>query len=83
MGRLEERLAKIREGAKERIPEEVRRTMARATGELKSSGIVERAAAVGEEAPGFVRLTPDGERIGLGELLKEGPVVLSFFRGRW
>lgn len=54
-----------------------------ATEALRASGILDRVRSVGEQAPLFARPGLDGDTVRLGSLLKRGPVVASFFRGRW
>lgn len=83
MGKLEDRLKRIRDGAKERIPEEARRVMHDATEALESSGLAERAIGVGDEAPGFQLEDPSGTSHRLEDLRADRPVVLTFFRGHW
>lgn len=58
-------------------------TMHRATAELKASGAEDRALKVGDSAPGFILFNQDHMRIASDDLLREGPVVVSFFRGHW
>lgn len=82
-GPLETRLAEIRAGAVDRIPPEVRELMQRATTELRASGLAERALGPGDRAPRFARPDLAGRTVRLGALLRDGPVVVSFFRGRW
>ena len=57
--------------------------MNRATQALASSGILDRVAKVGAPAPLFARPNLAGETVRLRSLLREGPAVVSFFRGRW
>lgn len=80
---LREQLETIKAGAQARIPAEVRAVMERAIEDVRASGILERVVGVGEAAPDFTLPNTDGKRISLGPLLAQGPVVLSFFRGRW
>lgn len=83
MGKLEDRLHRIREGAKDRIPEAARRVMHDATEALEASGLAERAIGVGDAAPGFRLADPSGEQFSLEDLRTNSPVVLTFFRGHW
>lgn len=83
MTSLAERLTEIREGAAERIPAEVRKVMKHATAELKAKGLEKRALGPGTPAPLFGRPDPVGTTVRLASLLQKGPVILSFFRGRW
>ena len=41
------------------------------------------AFRAGDEAPDFSGLDQEGSLLHLSEILKEGPVVLVFFRGEW
>jgi len=64
-------------------PAEIRAAMARADAALETSGIAARALKAGERAPGFVLADANGLRVRLDDLLRTGPVVLSFYRGGW
>jgi AhpC/TSA family len=80
---LEERLATIREQSKARMPPETRAVLLRSIDDLRASGIMQRVAKVGLRAPEFTLPNTAGQPVGLGELRARGPVVLSFYRGRW
>ena len=62
---------------------EVIETMHRATAELKASGIEERALKVGDWAPNFTLFNQDHVQVSSADFLREGPLVVSFFRGHW
>ena len=80
---LSERLDAIREAAKTRIPPEARAVMERSVADLRDSGIMDRVAKVGQRAPDFTLPDHSGKDVRLSALLARGPVVLSFYRGRW
>jgi hypothetical protein len=80
---LEEKLAAIREAAKTRQPPEVREVMHKATEDLRASGIMSRVAKVGTSAPDFTLPNTAGQPVSLAAMRARGPVVLSFYRGRW
>jgi hypothetical protein len=80
---LEDRLAAIREMAKTRQPPEVRAVMERAIEDLRASGIMDRIVKVGSAAPDFTLPNAAGHPVSLGSLRARGPVVVSFYRGRW
>jgi hypothetical protein len=80
---LQDRLDAIREGSKTRVPPETRAVMQRNIEELRASGITERVARVGQPAPDFTLPNAAGGSVSLPELRARGPVVLSFYRGRW
>jgi hypothetical protein len=58
-------------------------TMHRATAELRASGIEEAALKVGHRAPRFILFNQDHARFASSDLLREGPLVVTFFRGHW
>ena len=64
-------------------PHEAIETMHRATAELKASGIEDRALNVGDRAPSFTLFNQDHVQVASNDLLREGPLVVSFFRGHW
>jgi hypothetical protein len=80
---LEERLAAIREMAKTRIPPEASAVMHQAIEDLRASGIMDRIAKAGSRAPDFTLPNAAGQMVSLADLRPRGPVVISFYRGRW
>jgi peroxiredoxin len=65
------------------VPRSVIETMHRATAELIASGAANRAKKVGDKAPGFSLKDPEGNIVSSAELLKKGPLIVSFYRGVW
>jgi peroxiredoxin len=51
--------------------------------ELRASGLVAQALAVGSLAPGFSLPDARGGSFALSDALSRGPVVLVFYRGGW
>ncbi len=51
--------------------------------ELRASFALERAVRSGNQAPDFTLPDPQGRDVSLGALLKEGPAVITFYRGGW
>jgi AhpC/TSA family protein len=80
---LQERLDAMREASKARIPAEARAIMQRSIDELRATGMMERIARVGQKAPHFTLPNASGQSVHLADLVARGPVVLSFYRGRW
>jgi peroxiredoxin len=62
---------------------EIHPIMGRATAELIASGQAGRALKAGDIAPTFTLMDPDGHPVSSIELLKQGPLVISFYRGVW
>jgi peroxiredoxin len=65
------------------VPRAFIETMHRATAELVASGAAQRAKKAGDVAPAFSLRDPDGNIVNSADLLKRGPLVLSFYRGVW
>ena len=57
--------------------------MHRATEDLRRSGILDRVIKVGDRLPEFVLPNLRGEKINSSELLRHGPLVITFYRGVW
>lgn len=81
--RLQEQLDAFRKSFEAQAPKDVLEIMHRATEGLRNSGILERAVKVGDRAPDFSLRNTRGQEVTLRQLLSKGPVVLSFYRGRW
>jgi hypothetical protein len=64
-------------------PCEAIETMHRATAELKASGIEQQALKIGDRAPSFTLFNQDHLQVSSSDLLRQGPLVISFFRGHW
>jgi hypothetical protein len=64
-------------------PREAIEKMHRATAELKATGIENRSLKIGDRAPEFSLFNQDHVQVNSAELLRQGPVVVSFFRGHW
>ncbi|WP_066269876.1 peroxiredoxin-like family protein [Hydrogenophaga palleronii] len=65
------------------VPASVIETMHRATKELIDSGAAARALKVGDLAPAFDLPDANGQIVSSAELLRRGPLVVSFYRGVW
>jgi len=50
---------------------------------VRDSGVEEKARQVGDKAPNFTLPNATGEDVTLYEVLKEGPVVITWYRGGW
>ena len=80
---LQEKLENISKQSGGKLPDDVRHKMARATAELKDSGQAERALGVGDKMPAFSLPNTKGEMISSTDLLKNGNLVVTFYRGVW
>ena len=68
---------------KETMPAEVLATMARTTGELKDTGIENRALRAGDRVPDFTLPNQQGEMRRFADFLTDSTVVLNIYRGGW
>jgi len=57
--------------------------MGTATQQLRDSGIEKSSLQVGEKAPPITLKDTDNNSVALYDSLKDGPVILKFFRGHW
>jgi len=83
MTTLNAELRTFYEARQQQIPAEVREIMQRASRDLADSGQADRALATGAQAPRFRLPTATGRTLALDDLLADGPVVLTFYRGAW
>jgi len=81
--KLQEKLDQYKKSFLDKAPPDVVAVMQRATRDLAGSGLVEKAVKVGDCAPDFTLENTAGEKVGLSGLLLKGPVVLTFYRGKW
>ena len=80
---LEDQLGAVRARAIERTPPERRAAIVQSFAELEQSH-VPHVFDVGDVAPDFtLPVAQSAEVVTLSTQLKQGPVVLSFYRGHW
>ena len=65
------------------LSSDVQQTVGEVFERLFSSNITDHAKVVGDTAPEFRLPNVKGGETALSELIKSGPVVLSFYRGGW
>lgn len=83
MNSLNEQLTALRLEKEETRDPALTNQLNQATDELQASGILAGVRTVGDQAPMFARPNLDGDTVRLRTLLRRGPVIVSFFRGRW
>ena len=83
MSTLQERLDRMREGFYKQAPEAVTTVMKRATEDLRASGITSGIPAVGDTLPAFELPDTEGNTVRSADLLAQGPLVLTVYRGLW
>lgn len=80
---LQEKLDKLKADFEAKAPKDALDIMHRATDELRGSGIMQQMLKIGDKAPEFELKNADENLIRSKNLLSSGPLVLSFYRGRW
>ena len=66
-----------------RIPPDLLQVMHRVTRDQQNSGFQGQMPAIGSTAPLFSLPNQDGAMVRSSELLAQGPLIVSFFRGQW
>lgn len=80
---LRDRLAQLSKIEEADTPPATQAIMRRAVEELRASGACERVIKVGAHAPDFDLVDQNRQQVRLSDLRKQGPVILSFYRGVW
>ena len=80
---LKQKIEAYKEGFKNKAPQEAQEIMRRAANDLQNSPQMINTIKVGDMAPDFSLKNTANDDIVLSDLLDRGPVVLSFYRGRW
>jgi len=80
---LQDKLNNLKANFEKSAPKETLEIMHRATNDLNNSGIMDGVVKTGDTAPEFELKDNDEKVIQLKDFLVKGPVVLSFYRGKW
>ena len=80
---LAEILDRTRAAAAAKRSAEVTAALRQATEDLRSSGALDRVVKVGEPMPAFELPNQAAARVSSAALLANGPLVVTFYRGRW
>lgn len=80
---LKEELSALRARLEAGRPPEAVQLMHRAVDELRDASALAKVLKVGDRAPEFALPNADGTEIDSKSLLAKGPLVVTFYRGRW
>lgn len=80
---LQDKLNNLKANFEKSAPKEAVEIMHRVTSDLSNSGIMDGVVKTGDRAPEFELKDNDEKVIRLKDFLVKGPVVLSFYRGKW
>ncbi len=80
---LKDEIKKMQEEMLPQIPEDALKLLFGKTEELINSGIAEHTLNEGDEIPQINLPNAVGKTINVNSMLKDGPVVINFYRGAW
>jgi hypothetical protein len=80
---LNEKLSRRKAANRKLVPPDKLTIMDQAQDQLSRSGITDSCLSEGDIAPKFELPNAVGRLVSFEVLLRQGPVVLSFYRGGW
>jgi hypothetical protein len=80
---LQDELTALKSRLESGRPPDVVATMHRAVDELRDSGAPARVLKPGDRAPAFALPNAEKRLVDSRALLEAGPLVVTFYRGRW
>lgn len=80
---LSEQLERLRQQSRQAMPPELAQKFQAAADRLRASEILEHCLILGDTAPAFTLPNSQGQPVSSERLLKQGPLVISFYRGNW
>jgi hypothetical protein len=80
---LQEKLNALREKFQATAPKEALEVMHRATEDIRRSGILDSSLSVGDPMPDFTLNNSEGQPVRVHNFLSGGPLILTFYRGKW
>ena len=80
---LAQQIEELNENLGKQLPIEVLEIFSKSIEDLKTQGIGENNIEIGERFPDFSLQNTNDETVELKKLLKNGKVIVAFFRGSW
>lgn len=80
---LNEQIQQLIQTYRKTLPPELNTLIEQGADEISALPIIEKALKVGDQAPEFTLKNYDGATRSLSNYLKNGPLVLTFYRGLW
>ncbi len=80
---LQDKLDAVGASVRKNVPKEFLDAFHRLVEDLRASGIMAGVPKVGDNAPQFTLPSYEGHAVRLTDLIASGPVIISFYRGRW
>jgi peroxiredoxin len=82
-GELDVLLDKVRQAGAAKFSDEKKKIYADGITSVANSGVLDAALNIGDKAPNFTLKNALNEAVTLNDQLKNGPVVLTWYRGGW
>lgn len=83
MKNLKLQIEELNENLAQQLPTEVLEVFSKSIQDLKAKNIEEKSISIGNLFPDFSLPNTNDETVQLKELLKNGKVIVAFFRGSW
>ena len=80
---LTSQLDELKQQMGREVPKEILVTLAKALEKVGQTGIMSNSCTTGDKAPSFVLPNVTGRMVSSDEILTQGHMVLSFYRGIW
>lgn len=83
MNTLAKQIEQLNQELSSQLPQEVINAFGKSVDDLKTKNIEERCIQPGEKMPDFLLLNATGKMIDSNDVLKNGKMILAFYRGSW
>lgn len=83
MNTLAKQIEDLNHELSSQLPQEILEAFGRSIEDLKTQRIEENSIQIGEQMPGFSLPNASGKIINSEEILKDGKIILAFYRGSW
>jgi hypothetical protein len=83
MTTLQKRIDALKASSADKMTPEIVEALKAGFQELNERQVLDKALQVGDQAPAFVLPDSRGVAVSSGKLLAAGPLVITFYRGKW
>ncbi|RXM52632.1 MULTISPECIES: peroxiredoxin-like family protein [unclassified Chryseobacterium] len=83
MNTLAKQIEDLNHELSSQLPQEILEAFGKSIEDLKTQRIEENSIQIGEQMPGFSLPNASGKIINSEDILKDGKIILAFYRGSW
>lgn len=83
MKTLAQQIEQLNQELSSQLPQEILNAFGKSVEDLKTENIEESSIQIGDEMPEFLLPNISGKMIDSSKILKEGKMILAFYRGSW